>query len=54
MHVTHCTPRGKTVGQEFWKTLCGEHGISPQGLLEDYASLGQGDRKDVFFYQVRV
>jgi hypothetical protein len=39
------------VGQEFWKKLCGEHGISPEGLLEDFATEG-GDRKDVFFYQV--
>ena len=39
------------VGQEFWKKLCGEHGISPQGVLEDFATEG-GDRKDVFFYQV--
>ena len=40
------------VGQEFWKTLCAEHGISPSGILTD--SAGQGDRKDVFFYQVKV
>ncbi|KAJ5080189.1 tubulin gamma-2 chain [Anaeramoeba ignava] len=35
---------------EFWKHLCAEHGISPQGELEDFANEG-GDRKDVFFYQ---
>ena len=35
---------------EFWKQLCLEHGIGPDGVLEDFASLG-GDRKDVFFYQ---
>jgi hypothetical protein len=28
-----------------------EHGISPTGVLEDFATDG-GDRKDVFFYQV--
>lgn len=36
---------------EFWKQLCLEHGISPDGTLEEYATQG-GDRKDVFFYQV--
>jgi len=35
---------------EFWKQLCAEHGISPEGILEDYATEGT-DRKDVFFYQ---
>lgn len=39
------------VGMEFWKQLCAEHGISPEGVLEDYATNGT-DRKDVFFYQV--
>ena len=41
-----------TVGFEFWKKLCAEHGISPEGILEEYATEGT-DRKDVFFYQVR-
>lgn len=36
---------------EFWKQLCLEHGIAPDGMLEDFATQG-GDRKDVFFYQV--
>lgn len=40
------------VGMEFWKQLCLEHGIGPDGILEDYATAGT-DRKDVFFYQVR-
>ena len=39
-----------TVGHEFWKTLCTEHGIRPDGILEDFAVDGS-DRKDVFFYQ---
>jgi len=41
------------VGAEFWKQLCREHGISPAGILEEYASNNNGveDRKDVFFYQ---
>lgn len=39
------------VGMEFWKQLCMEHGINPEGILEDFAVNGE-DRKDVFFYQV--
>lgn len=42
---------GNQVGTEFWKQLCAEHGIRPDGVLEDYAREGAGDRKDVFFYQ---
>ncbi|CAM6031499.1 unnamed protein product, partial [Sphagnum compactum] len=38
------------VGFEFWKRLCLEHGISPSGVLEDFATDGV-DRKDVYFYQ---
>ncbi|XP_067649295.1 tubulin gamma-1 chain-like [Haliotis asinina] len=41
---------GNQVGLEFWKQLCAEHGISPEGILEEYATEGT-DRKDVFFYQ---
>jgi len=41
---------GNQIGFEFWKKLCKEHGISPEGILEDYATEGI-DRKDVFFYQ---
>ncbi|KAG0475956.1 hypothetical protein HPP92_012797 [Vanilla planifolia] len=41
---------GNQIGMEFWKQLCIEHGIGPDGLLEDFATQG-GDRKDVFFYQ---
>ncbi|TPX67847.1 hypothetical protein SpCBS45565_g03420 [Spizellomyces sp. 'palustris'] len=41
---------GNQIGQEFWSLLCQEHGISPDGTLEDFATEG-GDRKDVFFYQ---
>jgi len=37
------------VGDEFWKQLCTEHGISREGVLEEYATQGD-DRKDVFFY----
>ncbi|KAJ3298245.1 gamma-tubulin [Borealophlyctis nickersoniae] len=41
---------GNQIGQEFWSLLCAEHGISPDGILEEFATEG-GDRKDVFFYQ---
>lgn len=41
------------VGSEFWKQICAEHGISNDGTLEDFATEG-GDRKDVFFYQVKI
>ncbi|KAI1289926.1 Tubulin gamma-2 chain [Halotydeus destructor] len=41
---------GNQIGFEFWKKLCDEHGINPQGVLEDFATEGT-DRKDVFFYQ---
>jgi len=41
---------GNQIGFEFWKKLCKEHGISPQGVLEEHATEGL-DRKDVFFYQ---
>ncbi|CAG0883836.1 unnamed protein product [Cyprideis torosa] len=41
---------GNQIGNEFWKKLCAEHGISPDGMLEDFAKEGI-DQKDVFFYQ---
>ena len=41
---------GNQIGMEFWRRLCLEHGISRDGILEDFAVHG-GDRKDVFFYQ---
>ena len=41
---------GNQVGMEFWKRLCAEHGISPQGIVNENAINGD-DRKDVFFYQ---
>lgn len=42
---------GPQVGTEFWRKLCLEHGINNDGILEDFAAHGSGDRKDVFFYQ---
>ncbi|EEB06176.1 gamma-tubulin [Schizosaccharomyces japonicus yFS275] len=41
---------GNQVGSQFWQQLCLEHGICPDGTLEDFATEGL-DRKDVFFYQ---
>ncbi|EFA79094.1 gamma tubulin [Heterostelium album PN500] len=41
---------GNQIGSEFWKQLCTEHGISPDGYLMDDVQAGI-DRKDVFFYQ---
>ncbi|KAJ1674206.1 gamma-tubulin [Spiromyces aspiralis] len=41
---------GNQIGSEFWSHLCIEHGISPDGTLQDFATEGE-DRKDVFFYQ---
>ena len=38
------------MGSVYWQRLCAEHGISKEGILEDWATEG-GDRKDVFFYQ---
>lgn len=40
---------GNQMGTEFWRTICREHGISGNGILQDNRDLG--DRKDVFFYQ---
>ena len=39
------------VGYEFWKRMCREHGIEPNGVLHAEEE-GVVDRKDVFFYQV--
>ena len=41
---------GNQIGSAFWKQISAEHGISPDGILEQYAIDGD-DRKDVFFYQ---
>ena len=41
---------GNMIGFEFWKQLCEEHGIQPDGILHDFCKEGI-DRKDVFFYQ---
>lgn len=36
---------------EFWKQICLEHGIGPDGMLEDFVTDDAGDRKDIFFYR---
>ncbi|MCQ2821370.1 MAG: tubulin gamma chain [archaeon] len=41
---------GNQIGMEFWKQLCLEHGIGPDGIVRPNA-IGGDDRKDVFFYQ---
>ncbi|XP_053424869.1 tubulin gamma-2 chain-like [Nycticebus coucang] len=41
---------GNQIGFEFWEQLCTEHGISLEGIVEEFATKGT-DRKDVFFYQ---
>ena len=41
---------GNQIGNEFWKQLCSEHGITPEGIVDEKAINGD-DRKDVFFYQ---
>jgi len=35
---------GNQIGMEFWKQLCAEHGISPEGMLEDFATDGTDKR----------
>lgn len=48
---------GNQIGFEFWKKLCAEHGISPEGVSSDIVkqtdkeNFEENDRKDVFFYQ---
>lgn len=41
------------VGFEFWKRMCSEHGIGPDGTLKE-TSQNVVDRKDVFFYQAAI
>jgi tubulin gamma len=50
IHLLHVAG---AVGMEFWKQISAEHGISPDGILEEFATHGS-DRKDVFFYQVHI
>lgn len=41
------------VGNTFWKQLCAEHAIRPDGTVDPNAlGADEFDRKDVFFYQV--
>uniref|UniRef100_A0A5S6QQQ1 Tubulin gamma chain n=1 Tax=Trichuris muris TaxID=70415 RepID=A0A5S6QQQ1_TRIMR len=41
---------GNQIGTEFWKTLCTEHGISPEGVLEA-GGADLEDCKEIYFYQ---
>ena len=38
---------GNSIATEFFRQLCGEHGISPSGILQEDII----DRKDAFFYE---
>lgn len=42
---------GNQIGDAFWRALCAEHGIQPNGVLEP-SDLNARDLKRVFFYQV--
>ena len=35
---------GNQVGSEFWRTLCTEHGIRKDGVLEEFATQVSRDR----------
>ncbi len=41
---------GNQIGQQFWDRLLKEHGLSDDGILQEFAT-DTHDRKDVFFYQ---
>lgn len=42
---------GNQIGDAFWRSLCAEHGIAPNGTLIK-PELDAQDLKRVFFYQV--
>lgn len=43
---------GNQIGNTFWKQLCAEHAIRPDGTVDPQAlTMDEFDRKDVFFYQ---
>ncbi|KHJ44260.1 Tubulin/FtsZ family, GTPase domain protein [Trichuris suis] len=41
---------GNQIGTEFWKSLCSEHGISPEGELQS-DEVDLEDCKEIYFYQ---
>lgn len=43
---------GIGLGLEWWRGLCEEHGIGPDGFTKEEPVRGV-DNKEVFFYQVR-
>uniref|UniRef100_A0A8C9HKF1 Tubulin gamma chain n=1 Tax=Piliocolobus tephrosceles TaxID=591936 RepID=A0A8C9HKF1_9PRIM len=45
-----CGQCGNQIGVEFWKQLCNEHNINPEGIIKNNNFLNE-DRKDIFFYQ---
>lgn len=52
-HSKHLENRSIIVGNTFWKQLCAEHAIRPDGTVDPQAlAMDEFDRKDVFFYQV--
>lgn len=42
---------GNQIGDAFWRALCAEHGIAPDGTLNQKEIVAH-DLKRVFFYQV--
>eukprot|EP01054_Gregarina_sp_Poly1_P007230 Gregarina_sp_Poly_1__7229@NODE_3975_length_798_cov_58_147743_g2578_i0_p2_GENE_NODE_3975_length_798_cov_58_147743_g2578_i0NODE_3975_length_798_cov_58_147743_g2578_i0_p2_ORF_typecomplete_len121_score13_92Tubulin/PF00091_25/3_9e23Misat_Tub_SegII/PF10644_9/3e08_NODE_3975_length_798_cov_58_147743_g2578_i0269631 len=43
---------GNQLGVEFWKRLCAEHGVLPDGQIDsNIDDQFACDRKDIFFYQ---
>ncbi|KAM0015932.1 putative purine-nucleoside phosphorylase [Helianthus debilis subsp. tardiflorus] len=45
---------GNQIGMEFWKQLCLEHGISKDGILEDFATQGSVQMLFVFNKDYRI
>lgn len=42
-----------TVGLEFWKKLCNDHGITPDGSVSELIE-NKAELKETFFYEVFV
>ncbi|KAI1730170.1 tubulin/FtsZ family, GTPase domain-containing protein [Ditylenchus destructor] len=50
IHVGQC---GNQIGAEFWKTMCMEHGIGPDGAPSQPHKPGE-DRKELFFNEINL
>lgn len=50
IHFGQC---GNQIGDAFWRSLCAEHGIGPDGTLK-HNDIDADDLKRVFFYQVYI